>query len=97
MLRVKEFCLDCGVETHVNKWLAEHKNIKVIDIKYSADQHSSNALIIYESEKKEEGLKRAIELINEEVEFAKQVNSVMAMGMIEIRSKLQTELMEGEE
>lgn len=50
MLRVKEFCLDCNIEMHVNEWLAEHKDITVADIKYSADRDSSNALIIYESE-----------------------------------------------
>lgn len=50
MLRVKEFNSEYFIEKDTNKWLEEHKNIKLIDIKYNADQYSSNVLIIYESE-----------------------------------------------
>jgi hypothetical protein len=49
-MKVKEFTNEISVEKEINVWLTKSKNIKIIDIKYSADQHSSNALIIYEED-----------------------------------------------
>jgi hypothetical protein len=49
-MKVKEFTNEISVEKEVNVWLTKSKNIKIIDIKYSADQYSSNALIIYEED-----------------------------------------------
>ncbi|EES50402.1 sporulation protein Cse60 [Clostridium botulinum] len=49
-MQVKEFNNDLYVETQINIWLKENKDKKIIDIKYSADQHSSNGLIIYEED-----------------------------------------------
>lgn len=48
MLRVAEFCEEFGLARSINGWLAENQDKKVIDIKYSADATSSNALIMYE-------------------------------------------------
>jgi hypothetical protein len=50
MLQVKEFSAEISIEKLVNDWLAENKDKEIIKIKYSADQYSSNALIIYEED-----------------------------------------------
>ena len=47
MYQVKEFCNAYSVADEINKWFSENRDIKIIDIKYSADEYSSNALIIY--------------------------------------------------
>lgn len=47
MYQVKEFCNQYNIETEVNKWLSENTEIKIIDIKYSANENSSNVLVIY--------------------------------------------------
>ena len=49
-LKVKEFNNDLMVENDVNKWLSENGDKKIIDIKYSADENSSNLLIVYEED-----------------------------------------------
>jgi hypothetical protein len=49
MVKVKEFNSDTSIADTVNKWL-NTAQVKVIDIKYSADLYSSNALIIYEED-----------------------------------------------
>ena len=38
------------------------------------------------------GLKKAIEIINKELEFAKQVNPQMALGMDQVKSLINKEL-----
>ena len=47
MYQVKEFCNTYSVADEINKWFSENRDIKIIDIKYSADEYSSNALVIY--------------------------------------------------
>ena len=49
-MKVKEFTNEISVEKEVNIWLTKNKNKKIINIKYSADQYSSNALIIYKED-----------------------------------------------
>lgn len=49
-IRVKEFTNEISVEKEVNVWLTKNEDKKVIDIKYSANENSSNALIIYEED-----------------------------------------------
>jgi len=49
-MKVKEFNSDISVEKEVNIWFTKNKDKKIIDVKYSADQYSSNALIIYEED-----------------------------------------------
>lgn len=51
MIRVKEFNSEISIDSQLNKWLKLNPEIKVIDIKYSANENSSNALIIYEEQK----------------------------------------------
>ncbi len=51
-MQVKEFNAEGFIENQVNNWLTENKDKKIIDIKYSSDQYSSNALIVYEEELK---------------------------------------------
>lgn len=48
MIKVKEFASEISIEKIMNSWLKKNNNIKIIDIKYSADQFSSNVLLIYE-------------------------------------------------
>lgn len=43
----------------------------------------------------EKGLKKAIEIIDKEIEFAKKVNPQMALGMSQIKMLLKKELQEG--
>ena len=47
MYQVKELCNAYSVADEINKWFSENRDIKIIDIKYSADEYSSNALVIY--------------------------------------------------
>ena len=49
-MKVKEFNSDISVEKEVNIWFTKNKDKKIIDVKYSADQYSSNALIIYKED-----------------------------------------------
>lgn len=46
-MKVKEIN-NVSIENDMNKWLSENKDKKILDIKYSADNESSNVLIIYE-------------------------------------------------
>lgn len=48
MKQVKEFCNEVSVEDQVNNWLSANPDIKIIDIKYSANEYSSNILVVYE-------------------------------------------------
>jgi len=49
MKQVKEFISDNNyLDKHINDWLKEHKNITIIDIKYSIDTHHTGALILYQ-------------------------------------------------
>ncbi|MGL4107239.1 hypothetical protein [Clostridium sp. LP20] len=47
-MRVKEICSPGDLGNDINKWLDENKNIKIMDIKYSALPDFSGALIVYE-------------------------------------------------
>lgn len=47
-MQVKEFTNEISVQNEINAWFKENKDKKIIDIKYSANENSSNALIIYE-------------------------------------------------
>lgn len=49
-MKVKEFTNEISVEKEINIWFVKNKDKKIIDIKYSANENSSNALIIYEEE-----------------------------------------------
>lgn len=48
MIQVKESNDEISIESQMNLWLKEHVDIKIVDIKYSANENSSNALVIYE-------------------------------------------------
>ena len=47
-MKFKEFNSNAFIDGPMNTWFEENTNIKIIDIKYSADENSSNALVIYE-------------------------------------------------
>lgn len=53
-MKVKEFTNEISVEKEINIWLVKNKDKKIIDIKYSANENSSNALIIYKEESENE-------------------------------------------
>ena len=46
-IKVKEFNSNGFLDEQINTWFEENQNVKIIDTKYSADENSSNALIIY--------------------------------------------------
>lgn len=50
--RVKEFHgrAEEGIESLVNEWLNQNKRIGLLDIKYSANNFGSHALVIYKKE-----------------------------------------------
>ena len=47
-MKVKEFNNEISVEKEMNVWLTKNSDKKILDIRYSADKDSANALIIYE-------------------------------------------------
>ena len=53
MIQVKEFSSEMEIEKPLNDWLYENQDKKIIDIKYSADQFSANAMVIYEEDNKD--------------------------------------------
>lgn len=60
MARVKEFHsrnLEEGIETLVNEWLSKNEEIYVEDIKYSANNFGSHALVIFAIKVEEEQYK----------------------------------------
>ena len=52
-MKAKEFSSDISIEDSLNKWFEENQEIKIIDIKYAADETSSNVLIIYQEGEKD--------------------------------------------
>lgn len=49
----KEFCNQESVDVPINEWLKKNPDIKMIDIKYSANGFGSHALIVYEEAERE--------------------------------------------
>lgn len=49
-MKFKEFCNQQSVDLPINLWLKKNPNIKIIDVKYSANGFGSHALIIYEED-----------------------------------------------
>lgn len=46
-MRVREFSNEIAIDKDINKWLEDNPCVQIIDIKYSANENSSNALVVY--------------------------------------------------
>ena len=49
-MKFKEFNNEVSVDIPINLWLEKHPNVKISDVKYSANGFGSHALIIYEED-----------------------------------------------
>lgn len=51
-MRCKELCAG-SVEHDLNEWFEKNKGVKIIDVKYCADDTASYVLVLYEEENKD--------------------------------------------
>jgi hypothetical protein len=52
-MKFKEFCNQESVDLPINLWLEKNPDIKICDVKYSANGFGSHTLIIYEEVNKD--------------------------------------------